>query len=32
MASGWYPVVEITNPELLARVRAAVLEAWEGGS
>jgi DNA-binding cell septation regulator SpoVG len=25
---GWYPVVEIVNPELLARVRAAVLEAW----
>jgi DNA-binding cell septation regulator SpoVG len=26
--AGWYPVIEITNPELLARVRAAVLEAW----
>jgi hypothetical protein len=26
--SGWYPVIEITNPE---RVRDAVLEAWERG-
>jgi DNA-binding cell septation regulator SpoVG len=30
--SGWYPVVEITNPELLDRVRAAVLAAWECGT
>jgi DNA-binding cell septation regulator SpoVG len=27
--SGWFPVVEITSADLLARVRAAVIEAWE---
>jgi DNA-binding cell septation regulator SpoVG len=26
----WFPVVEITSESLLERVRAAVLEAWEG--
>jgi DNA-binding cell septation regulator SpoVG len=26
--TGWFPVIEITSPDLLARVRAAVLEAW----
>lgn len=27
--AGWYPVVEIISPDLMARVRTAVLEAWE---
>jgi DNA-binding cell septation regulator SpoVG len=26
--SGWFPVIEITNPALFERVKAAVLEAW----
>jgi DNA-binding cell septation regulator SpoVG len=26
--SGWYPIIEITNPELMRRIRDAVLEAW----
>jgi DNA-binding cell septation regulator SpoVG len=30
--AGWFPVVEIVNPDLLARVRAAILEAWEGAA
>jgi DNA-binding cell septation regulator SpoVG len=29
--AGWFPVVEIVSPELLAKVRDAVLAAWEGG-
>jgi hypothetical protein len=27
--SGWFPVVEITNRDVLDRVREAVLAAWE---
>jgi DNA-binding cell septation regulator SpoVG len=27
--AGWYPVIEIVNRDLLDRVCAAVLEAWE---
>jgi DNA-binding cell septation regulator SpoVG len=27
--AGWFPVVEITNRNVLDQVRAAVLEAWE---
>jgi hypothetical protein len=26
--AGWFPVVEITNRDVLDRLRAAVLEAW----
>jgi DNA-binding cell septation regulator SpoVG len=26
--AGWYPIVEITNPDLLERVRRVVLHAW----
>jgi hypothetical protein len=27
--AGWFPVVEITSEDLMARVRDAVLDAWE---
>lgn len=30
--AGWYPVVEIVSKTLMARVRDAVIEAWEAGS
>jgi DNA-binding cell septation regulator SpoVG len=29
--AGWFPVVEITSKDLMARVRDAVLEAWSAG-
>jgi hypothetical protein len=29
--SGWFPVVEIDNPEVLKRMNAAVLAEWRRG-
>jgi hypothetical protein len=30
--AGWRSIIRITNPDVLARVRSAVLAAWRGGA